>query len=143
MGYYTELRKLYPTEWHAWYMMHKRCEDNEKYYLETTVCEDWQGEAGFEQWLDDLGPKPDPSYCLSRINKFGDYEPGNVEWTTKKKSQNEQRRHTSETKSYWGKVARNNGIKRHTYYRRIYQGWDYKDAATLPPSQTRYKTRIT
>ena len=34
----------------------------------------------FEQFLEHLGPKPDPKWDLDRIDNEGHYEPGNVRW---------------------------------------------------------------
>jgi hypothetical protein len=44
--------------------------------------------------------------------------------------------------AYYGKMARDNGIKRHTFANRVERGWNLKDAATLEPSQVNYKDRI-
>jgi hypothetical protein len=41
------------------------------------VCQRWRN---FKNFLDDLGPKPGPSYSLSRKDDEGNYEPGNVSW---------------------------------------------------------------
>ena len=38
----------------------------------------------FEQFLEHLGPKPDPKWDLDRINNEGHYEPGNVRWVPHK-----------------------------------------------------------
>ena len=141
---YTDMRKEYITEWRIWYKMNYACEHNSKYYIETEVCDEWKGESGFLNWFDELGPRPGPQYVLDRINKLGDYEPGNVEWTTKSVSQQRQRKTMNpKERAYWGRIARENGIKKHTYYARVWEwGWDPKDAATLPPSTDRYKNRI-
>jgi hypothetical protein len=140
--YYTELRKEHLSEWRIWYRMIYRCRHDLKYYVETEVCEQWQGAEGFIQWLDDMGPRPSEDMVMDRINKFGNYEPGNVQWVSKQHSADNQRRHDSEERCRYGKIARANGIKRHTYYARLGRGWNYKDAATLKPAQHNYKDRI-
>ena len=141
---YTDMRKEYMYEWRVWYKMIYSCRENMKYYIETEVCEDWQGESGFLNWFDHIGPKPGPEFVMDRINKLGDYEPGNVEWTSKTTSANNQRRHIKpEERAYWGKIARSNGIGKHTFFARVHdRGWDVKDGATLPPSNCRYKNRV-
>lgn len=142
---YSYYRKEYLVEWRIWYRMCKRCEDDMKYYVETSVCEEWQGEAGFMNWLDHMGPRPSGCDTMDRINKFGDYEPGNVEWTTKTVSTNRQRRHIDpEQMAHWKNKAKANGITASTFYSRVKdRGWSWQDAATLPPSQKKYKKRIT
>jgi len=40
------------------------------------------------------------------------------------------------------KRARANGINRHTLYGRLERGWNETDACTLPPSHTKYKSRL-
>lgn len=140
---YTQLRKDYLCEWQIWYRMHQRCDQSHQYYVEISVCDDWKGPAGFEQWLEDVGPKPHDDYVFSRINKLGDYELGNVEWTTKRKSQNTLSIHTEHQRAYHLKQACNNGIEKHTFYNRLYRGWSLEDASTLPASQIPYRNRIT
>jgi hypothetical protein len=142
---YTDMRKEYIDEWRIWYKMIYSCEHNKDYYVEIEVCEDWQGESGFLNWFDHIGPRPSPEYVHDRINKFGDYEPGNVEWTTKAQSMNNCRKHIDpKERAYWGKIAQQNGIKKNTYYARVWdRGWEPQDAATLPPSQKPYKFRKT
>ena len=44
--------------------------------------------------------------------------------------------------AYWGAIARENGIKRHTFQNRANRGWNLKDAATLEPSQINYRDRV-
>jgi len=140
---YTDLRAEYLTEWRVWYKMIYSCEKNLQYYVETQVCDEWQGPQGFINWFDHIGPRPGPNYVMDRINKIGDYEPGNVAWTTKKENTNNQRRHQDPKQmSYWAKVARSNGIKNHTFRHRVLDyGWTMQDAATLPPTGQKYKNR--
>lgn len=45
-----------------------------------TVCERWND---FENFYQDMGPKPDKSYSIDRWpNPHGNYEPGNCRWAT-------------------------------------------------------------
>lgn len=44
------------------------------------MCEAWLHD--FAAFLAHIGPKPDPSLTLDRINNDGHYEPGNVRWAT-------------------------------------------------------------
>lgn len=48
------------------------------------VCDRWQGENGFENFIKDMGKKPWVDYSLGRIDNNGDYEPSNCRWETKR-----------------------------------------------------------
>lgn len=61
--------------------------------LGITVCERWKR---FEEFLSDMGDRP-PGLVLQRINKEGNYEPGNCEWVTWS--------YQNKTKRPWGSVS--------------------------------------
>lgn len=44
------------------------------------VHPDWRAPDGFDKFIAHIGPKPDPSLSLDRINNDKGYEPGNVRW---------------------------------------------------------------
>ena len=138
---YSALRKEYIKEWRIWYEMNYRCRENIEYYVETNVCPDWQGPEGFINWLDHMGPQPGPGYIMDRINKLDDYTPANTHWVLKNDPDRRLRFHEGE-KGRWYKVAKDNGVKRHTVWMRINRwGWDPKDAATMPPGVKGYHKR--
>lgn len=88
---HTKDGKLSPT-YTTWWNMVSRCKptttnaDNIKYYVSKgiTVHPAW---LKFDNFLEDMGPKPGPGYTIDRADSTKNYEPGNCRWVT----QHEQR----------------------------------------------------
>ncbi len=144
---YTSLRKSYLTEWRVWYRMHQLVYDEKwkkECYVDIEVCEEWHDQEGFINWFDHIGPRPANCEIQERINKFDNFAPGNVRWSTAKRMNNNKRwDHTHSDRKYYRKIANENGISVRAFNSRIYCGWDIKDAATLPIlKNVPYKKRI-
>jgi len=83
-----ERPKFSPT-YQSWKCMVERCVNpnapNAHLYggRGITVCDRWQGRDGFTNFLADLGERPEGK-TIDRINTDGNYEPGNVKWSTPK-----------------------------------------------------------
>jgi len=129
---YTVIRKENRLFWQRWFQMCARCRNGrQKCYLGVKVHADWQGAQGFINFYDHMGLPPTRKHTLDRVNPFGDYEPGNVVWATRKQNMNNMRVHHTGNGEY-KKLAEKNGINTPAYYRRVRNGWNKKDAATMP-----------
>lgn len=51
-----------------------------KTYRTVSVCPQWLGDGGYEQFKKDLGLRKHGGLSLERLDVHGDYEPGNCEW---------------------------------------------------------------
>lgn len=73
-------------EYGAWKNMIARCTDPDNDSWRDyggrgiTVCEEWRGDPiAFYKYV---GPRPSGAHSIDRIDNDGNYEPGNVKWST-------------------------------------------------------------
>lgn len=141
------LSKKFKSEYSSWNCMRTRCM-NKKYRRfdlyggrGIIVCERWKS---FENFLEDMGKKPSKYHSIDRIDRNGNYEPGNCRWATQK----EQCSHLSKnvileidgvknTVSEWSRIS---GLSQVTISRRISKGFSPKDAVFIPPKNDRYES---
>ena len=73
-------------EYNTWIAMKQRCLNPKSTRYEDyggrgiSVCDRWVD--SFQNFYDDLGPKPAPDYSLDRIYVNGNYEPTNCKWSS-------------------------------------------------------------
>jgi hypothetical protein len=114
----------------SWWQMRSRCNNpkdtNYKRYggRGIKICERWQS---FQNFLDDMGPRPSPQHSINRVNNNGNYEPGNCQWSTPKEQANNRRssriiEHEGRcrTLEQWAETA---GIQTGTLHYRLKRRW--------------------
>jgi len=88
-------RMCQTAEYYAWIHAKSRCfnpkdRDFENYGARGIImCKEW--DESFEAFYAYVGPIPNHSYSLDRIDNDGNYEPGNVRWATKWEQKNNRR----------------------------------------------------
>lgn len=132
-------RMIHTPEYQAWKRIRGRCGDiNDKSYPNyggrgIQICERWDS---FENFFDDMGPRPSPVHSIDRIDNNGNYDPSNCRWATQTVQQNNKRSNRlftrdgrTQTITEW---CREFGIAPQIVWCRLRRGWDTSDALTLP-----------
>lgn len=129
-------------EYDAWCAMRKRCSNPRhplyKFYggRGIKVCKRWDS---FENFLEDMGPRPHAGLSLDRIDNENDYGPDNCRWATVLEQQRNRRSnkmltYSNETVTLtysmkeWSERL---GIKYTTLKWRVRNGWPVEKALGL------------
>ena len=143
MRQYTAMRKAYPNLWRRWWRMCARCNNNETYYRDVKVCDDWNidiaGEQGFINFVEDMGDDFREDLVIDRYpDPKGDYAPDNVRWTTVTENNRNQRFHKYTERGRalirmcekWGYTK----AARVRFHNRLRRGWSLDATVNQPPS---------
>lgn len=108
------------------------------------VCDRWL--ESFQNFYEDMGPKPSKKHSLDRIDNNSDYCPENCRWATHKQQTNNTRRNVfveidgiEKTLAQWSEFY---GISYAMVRSRIHNGWPAIEAITTPPIDNRRKITI-
>lgn len=130
-------------EYTAWNNIKSRCfRKTNKHYRNyggrgITVCDRWLN--SYSNFISDVGRAPSDKHSLDRINNNGNYEPGNVKWSTIKDQSNNKR--TSKLISYNGETmtvsrwANKLSLNYKTLWDRINNGWTIDRAFTTTKNE--------
>lgn len=131
--------KTKSPEFNAWQAMWNRCENKNSAMFHRyggrgiRVCRRWEK---FENFYEDMGPRPKNKKSLDRINTDGNYEPSNCRWASWSEQQNNRGNNRiisyngkTQTMSQWSKEV---GIEVRTIWYRLNKGYSIKDALTKP-----------
>lgn len=105
-------------------------------YKGITVCERWSGTDGFANFLADMGLRPSILHSIDRIKGTLGYSPENCRWATKQQQARNRKSNRPVTINgethlivEWCEIL---GIKHHTVYDRLRDGWPIERALTAP-----------
>jgi hypothetical protein len=140
-----------PT-YRSWMAMNRRCNNpNTKDYPNyggrgIRICDRWSGKSGFENFLADMGERPEGKTLDRHPNNDGHYEPGNCRWASKARQSFNKR--TNRLLTHDGRTmpllkwSKETGLSKSAIEGRLKLGWSIADALTLPP-YARYSQSMT
>ena len=138
-GHTAKERKRSASEYHAWSSMKSRCFNPNVHSYKRygargiTVCERW---SDFQNFYEDMGPKPSCKHSLERLDTNGNYEPKNCVWADA--FQQASTRTNVRSIEAFGKVmtaaawSRETGITATVIRNRLDSGWDVAKALSVP-----------
>jgi hypothetical protein len=111
----------------SWIAMKSRCLNPNHVAYESykgKLCDRW---LVFENFLCDMGERPDREHSIERVDNDGRYEPGNCRWATAKEQQRNKRNTrklvVGGTEMALPDAAELAGISRWLVHKRLRRGW--------------------
>lgn len=136
---HTKHGKRWSVEYRTWHGIMTRCyKQTDKHWPHyggrgIKMCERWMS---FQNFYEDMGPRPNDKHSIDRINTDGNYEPGNCRWATAKEQGRNRRNNKKITfngetlcVAEWEQKM---GVPRNTISSRIRVGWSTERALTEP-----------
>lgn len=126
----TGKSKKNPVEYGVWQTMCTRCRnrkrDKAKYYVDRgiKVCDRWLGPDGFDNFLKDMGERPE-GHTLDRIDNNAGYCPENCRWASKEVQA------INKAKIAHPYISVDGRLKKKYYVRIQHLGIEYKSFNTL------------
>jgi hypothetical protein len=130
------VNKKQSPEYRSYLKARSRCHDpKDKQYKDygargIFMCDEWRN--SFENFIVDMGPKPNPRLTLERIDNEGPYVGWNCKWDTQKHQANNRRssrlitfQNKTQTQQQWAEEL---GLNPHTLGARIRKGWPLERA---------------
>jgi len=110
------------------------------------VCARWRDRThGFQNFLFDMGRKPNSKMQIDRINNDGDYKPSNCRWVTNKQNQNNRSDNRvivynkiEKTMAQWSEHF---GVNKTTFKGNIYRRGEFKTFEKFDSAFTSLKAR--
>ena len=139
-GHATEKTGTSPTYRSYWAMMQRCYNENSSKFgtyggVGISVAERWK--ESFQNFLADMGERPDGATIDRFPNQQGNYEPGNCRWATAEKQQQNIKSNRLITSggrtmcaSEWARAL---GVKPSVILYRINSGWSHDDAVSIVP----------
>lgn len=119
--------------WRAWQAMKNRCYNKSVVAYPNyggrgiTVCDEWKND--FNAFYDYVGEAP-PDKTLDRIDVNGNYEPGNVKWSSSKEQGQNKRNNTKVDGVCISDASRALGGNHSLINKRLKRGWSLERATT-------------
>lgn len=146
----SSVHGMYQTsEYEAWRSMRQRISNSKRKGYDNyggrgiKICDRWL--ESFENFYEDMGPKPSKSHSVEREDVNGNYEPSNCKWATWKEQANNKRDTSFLTVgpfrmrvNEWSEVM---NVEYNTILTRLRRGWTPHRAVKARPIKKKIKTK--